>query len=251
MIKLDTYFTPLFPEEEEQFKDHIVVMIDVLRASSTICAALYNGAREIIPFDEVGKAVSVYANLSKESRFLGGERDGVKQEGFDAGNSPLEYTKDRIEDRTIIFTTSNGTKIFVKDKHAKKRFIGAFVNLNIVLNEIYSYIEKDKEEGTDTNITFLCAGTNGRVSYEDMTCAGAFLDSINDKFDNCDLTDSAEVAKNLYTLHRTVLGEFLKTKSHARHLESIGMTDDIEACFEIDKFPVVPVVDENSIKIEK
>lgn len=251
MIKLDTYFTPLFPEEEEQFKDHIVVMIDVLRASSTICAAFYNGAREIIPFDEVGKAVGVYANLSKESRFLGGERDGVKQEGFDAGNSPLEYTSDRIEDRTIIFTTSNGTKIFVKAKQAKKRYIGAFVNLNIVLNEIYSYIENDKKEGKDTNITFLCAGTNGRVSYEDMTCAGAFLDSLNKKYTDCELTDSAEVAKNLYTLHSPVLGEFLKTKSHARHLESLGMSEDIEICFEIDKYPVAPVMSESSIVLEK
>lgn len=251
MIKLDTYFTPFFPEVEEQFKDDIVVMIDVLRASSTICAAFHSGAKEIIPFGEVQKAVSVYANLSKESRFLGGEREGVKPEGFDAGNSPFEYTPDRIEDRTIIFTTSNGTKIFVKAKHARKRYIGAFVNLNIVLKEIYSYIENDKSEGKNTNITFLCAGTNGRVSYEDMTCAGAFLDSINEKYSGCEITDSAEVAKNLFTLHRSVLGEFLKTKSHARYLESIGLQEDVEICFEIDKFPVVPVVEESSIKLEK
>lgn len=248
MIKLDTYLTPYYPESENNFKDQIVVMIDVLRASTTICAALYNGAKEVIPFSEIERAVAVYANLSRDNRFLGGERNGIKPEGFDAGNSPIEYSNDRIENRTIIFTTSNGTKIFVKGKNACRRLIGSFVNQSVVLNEINSYIVSSKEEN-DVNITFLCAGTNGRISYEDIICAGNFMDELVKSHPNNEISDTADLALNLYRSNKENFREFLKTKSHAKYLKKIGFSKDVDICFEIDKYPVLPHVNESSIKL--
>ena len=96
MLKIDTVITPNSIEQDSQFDDSIVVMIDVLRSSTSVCAALNYGCREIIPCDSTDKAVQIYSSLSKESRFLGGERGGMRPSGFDAGNSPLEYTVENI-----------------------------------------------------------------------------------------------------------------------------------------------------------
>jgi 2-phosphosulfolactate phosphatase len=250
MIKVDTYFTPYFPEKENQFKDQFLVMIDVLRASTTICSALHNGAKEIIPFAELQRAVSVYGNLSRETRFLGGERKGIKPEGFDAGNSPFEYVDELVKDKTIIFTTTNGTKIFTKGREASKRVVGCFANLSLVLKEINSYIELNKNKGLESKITFLCAGTNGRVSYEDMMCAGAFIEELKSK-DLCDISESAHVANDLYLFHKSEIRNFLKTTSHAKYLIEIGKEDDVDLCFQLDKFPVVPLINESSITLLK
>lgn len=250
-MKIDAFFTPYFPDVENQFKDHIVVMIDVLRASTTICAALFNGAKEIIPYQELQKAVGTYSNLSRDSRFMGGERKGLKPEGFDAGNSPFEYSPDKVDNKTIIFTTTNGTRTFVKAKEATKKIIGAFVNHNVVLEEINSYIERSSSAEEDINITFFCAGNEGRQSYEDVCCAGAFISELVEKYTSVELTDAADAAKNLYNLHSDDLSNFLKTRSHASYLQKMGFEEDLDLAFKFNVYPVVPVMDGNSIKLEK
>jgi len=111
-------------------------MCDVLRASSTICSALYNGAKEIIPTTNSEQAMNIYVGLDRESRFVGGEQNLQKPSGFDAGNSPTEYTKEKVAGKTIILTTTNGTPLFTKAKSSKVRLIAAFVNFNTVLDKI-------------------------------------------------------------------------------------------------------------------
>lgn len=250
-MKIDAYFTPFFPEQENQFKDHFIVMIDVLRASTTICAALFNGAKEIIPFDELQKALAVYSNLSRDNRIMGGERKGIKPEGFDAGNSPFEYSPDVVKNKTIIFTTTNGTKTFTKGKEAAKRVIGSFVNHKVVLEELNSYIESKSSTEEEIKVTFFCAGNEGRQSYEDVCCAGAFISHIVDHYTTVELTDAADAAKNLFNLHSDDLSSFLKTRSHASYLQKIGFEEDLDLAFKFNVYPVVPVMDGNSIKLEK
>ena len=244
-MKIDAYLTPFFPEREAQFDDSIVVMIDVLRASTTITACLFNGAKEIIPSESIDKAVHIYSSLSKESRFLGGERNGVKPSGFDAGNSPDDYPEDLVKGKTVIVTTSNGTQLFQKCKQAKLRLIAGFVNIDAVTEKINSFIENDPSV---TGIVVLCAGTNGRISYEDTICAGAIIDKINGKTEDI-LTDTAHITMNLYKIHKNEISDFLNSREHSSFLRSIDYEKDIDTALTFNKFPVVPIIIGNSIKL--
>lgn len=244
-MKIDAYLTPLFTEKETQFDNSIVLMIDVMRASTTICAALNNSAKEIIAIDTVDKAVQLYSNLSRESRFIGGERNGVKPSGFDAGNSPDDYPEELVKGKTVIVTTTNGTPLFQKCKKAKAKLVAGFINHNAVLEHIEALIAADP---TITEVAVLCAGSDSRLAYEDTLCAGAYIDSIINRFTNVEITDTALAAKSLYQMHAADLKEFIKTREHSQFLEKIGFSKDIDTCLEFNKFPVVPVITGNSIK---
>lgn len=242
----DAFLTPNFTESENQFSNSIVVMIDVLRASSTICSALNNGAKEVIPCESTDKAVHIFNSLSKESRFLGGERDGLKPTGFDAGNSPLDYTEEHIKNRTVILSTSNGTNNFLKAKQAKKKIVGGFVNISYVIDYLLDLIKSENND--DVEVCFLCAGTNGRSTYEDTLCAGAYLSKLYSSFPKTNLTDTAHSAMNLYELFKNNLNDFLKSRNHSLFLKNLGFEQDIDICLTFDKFPVIPIILGNSIK---
>ncbi len=247
-MEIDAFFTPFFAEEEKEFDNSYIVMIDVLRASTTVCAALYNKAEEVIPCENAEKAGNIYNSLSKTKRFIGGEKRGVKPEGYDAGNSPSEYKEELISKRTVILSTSNGTKIFNKFKQAKMRIIGCFANLNVSLELIKDKLEK---ENSNAKIVFLCAGSDGRLSYEDALCAGAYIDSIAKNVPEYKITDTALAARDLYNLHRENLHDYLKEREHAKFLKKIGQEDDIDLCLTIDKYPVVPIIEGIHIKNAK
>ncbi len=246
---IDAYLSPYFPETENLFDDSIVLMIDVLRASTTIAAALYNGAKEVIPCDTLDKAVKVYSSMSKEVRFLGGERNGIKPSGFDAGNSPFEYTPENVSNKSVIMSTSNGTKTFLKAKLAKRRIIAGFVNHDIVRDYLISEIESAKLEGNELNIFILCSGTLGRLSYEDILCAGSYIYELSSKYKFNKLSDSAEIAKNLYNLYKNNLNEVLLKSEHSRRLIELGFLNDIELALTMNTYPVLPILIDNSIRI--
>ena len=175
-MKIDAYLTPYYPEREDRFKDKIVIMLDVFRSSASVCAALCAGAKEIIPAETIERAATVFGMLDRDIRFLGGERKGMKLNNFDAGNSPAEYTAERVGGKTIVLTTTNGAMIYQRAKDAKARFIASFVNKAILLETLEKNYLNDGTEGLE--IVFLCAGTDGRVSYEDSLAAGCFIDAL-------------------------------------------------------------------------
>ncbi len=244
---IDAYFTPLFPETEKQFQNSAVIMIDVLRASTSICAALYNGAKEVIPCDSLEKAVSIYNNLSRESRFIGGERDLAKPAGFDAGNSPFEYTSEAVKGKTVIISTSNGTKTFNKARQATVRLIGSFSNYSAILEHLEEEYLLNNELNIE-KIVVLCSGTNGRFSYEDSLCAGIFINEIAVSTPKAELSDTAYAAKALYELHSDNLEDFLFTRDHSKKLIEANHKKDVELCLKYNSYPVVPVYEGNSIK---
>ncbi|MBM2815114.1 MAG: 2-phosphosulfolactate phosphatase [Ignavibacteria bacterium] len=247
-MKIDAYLTPNFIELEGQFNNNIVVLIDVLRASTTICVALNNGAKDIIIAESIEKASKIYGSLVREVRFLGGERNGIKPNGFDGGNSPLDYTPSAIKGRTIILSTSNGTKLFLKARQAKVRIIGAFVNNKAVLEYIYKFI-KESDNVYTPDIAIMCAGTNGRLSYEDTLCAGSYIDELFKFNSHAQLTDSAHAARDLFNLHSSALTEFLKKSEHAIYLQQSGFASDLELALTFDSYPVVPLITASTVKI--
>jgi 2-phosphosulfolactate phosphatase len=256
---IDAYLTPYFPETEDQFKDSIVLMIDVLRASTTVAAAINNNAKEVIATEALDKAVALYNSLDRDVRFLGGERNGIKPPGFDAGNSPEEFSQEAVDGKTVIISTTNGTKIFQKAKQAKYRLIASFVNHSVIIEFINHQIEQFNQQQIEPdenapinklkpNITIFCAGNNGRLSYEDTLCAGAYIDQLARQFPDSILTDTADVARNLYIFHKTDLVDFIKRCQHSLLLSELGFHRDIETALTFDIFPVVPVISGNSIK---
>ncbi len=244
-VFIDTYLTPFFTESENLFNNSIVIMIDVLRASSTVATALQNGAREIIPTESLEKAVKIYANLSKEISFLGGERNGLKPLGFDAGNSPFEYTTQNVNGKSVILTTSNGTRIFEKAKNADFRLVGGFVNLSIISNFV---IEKINENEKIKKIIFLCAGNDGKLSAEDMLCAGNFINIFKQNIFETELSDSSIITEQIYNIHSENYTDFLFNRDHSLKLQTLNFHSDIEYCLTKDICPIIPIISNSSIK---
>ncbi len=136
MVEEMDVFSSAYSFQEEDIRDKTVVVIDVLRASSTMTTALYNGAKGVIAVGDMDDASKISHNLDSLSFLLCGEKDGVKIEGYDLGNSPLEHTAEVVEDKTIILNTTNGTKAIKRSGLAERIIIGSFVNLDAIINHL-------------------------------------------------------------------------------------------------------------------
>ena len=204
-------------------KDETVVVVDVLRATSTIVTALANGAREVVPVKKVEDAL---AKRSKNT-LVCGERNAKKLEGFDLGNSPLEYKSEVVSGKTIVLTTTNGTQVIEKIE-SDNVIAASFLNVSAVVEYL-----KEKE-----SITIACAGTNGKFSLEDFLLAGMIVKRL----ERDDLVDGALVAKRYFESVKSVREEIKKHSSHARRLIFFGFEKDIDFCLREDLFSVVPVL---------
>jgi len=239
-MKIEVFFSPA-SVDELGMRGRNVVIIDVLRASTTICTALRNGAREVIPTADIENATKISANLSSDSRLLGGERQGKKIDGFDLGNSPLEYTPEKVGGKTIVFTTTNGAGAIYKCRYASMAVVGSFANTSAVVQTILDI------GGT---WTILCSGRQGAFSIEDATCAGEIVSKVN-AVTKVETDDAGLTSVILYNkFKKTILG-MMKQSTHGKYLISIGFEDDLKFCAEIDSIPVLPVVDGTGIKLKQ
>ena len=232
--------------DDLQLRDKNIVVLDVLRASSTITVALNNGAREVIPVASIESAVKISGSLFGEVTLRGGERNGKMIEGFNLGNSPLEYSESAVKGKSIIYCTTNGSVALAKSRYARALIVGSFLNLTTV-------VEFVKDENKD--FLFICAGrinTIGYFSLEDAVCAGMMIQKLM-KVESLELnlSDSAKAAHALYkTFGRSIL-KMLKTSEHGKFLAEIGYADDLKICAAVDSVPVLPVQIENKIKLKK
>lgn len=208
----------------------VVVIIDVFRATSTIAAALHNGAKCVIPVDEVAKAIEISKQIDG---IAAGERDGKLAEDLQHGNSPLEYSKDFIKDKTLVLTTTNGTKLLqmALDNKASTIITGSFPNLSAVCTFL---INENK------NVVLGCAGWKDRFNLEDTLFAGAVIAKIKESFTiHCDSSLTAEL---LYNQHKDNLIDFAATLTHYHRLvERFGLIEDIKFCLTPDGANVLPL----------
>lgn len=208
----------------------IVVVIDVLRATSTIATALYNGAKEVIPVDSVERCIQ----LGKELACItAGERDGQVAPGLQYGNSSFEYPRKFIEGKTLVLTTTNGTKLLhmALAKGAKEIITGSFLNLSVVCDHLIAMKK---------NVILGCAAWKDRVNMEDTMFAGAVVEQVKEHFDiNC---DSSQIAATLYKKARKDMYEFMKKHeaSHYHRLTNFGLEKDIRHCLTPNLAPVLP-----------
>lgn len=241
-MRIDVSFTP-DAIDELQLRDKNVVVIDVLRASTTIVTALANGAKEIIPVSSVESAVKISGNLFGDVILLGGERNGKLIEGFNLSNSPQEYTEEVVKNKSIIFSTTNGSQAMVKSRYARNLVIGCFVNVSRV-------VEFMREINADFSI--ICAGKQGAFCIEDAVCTGMIIHKFDEAIDDdLSLSDAALASVTLFENYEKNILSMLKKSSHGQYLSEIGFGDDLKICAGIDTCAVLPVLSGNVIKLRK
>lgn len=215
-----------------------VVIIDVFRATSTIAAALYNGATCIIPVDSVSKAIEISRDIGAVAA---GERDGQIAEGLKHGNSPLEYDREFIENKVLVLTTTNGTRLLqmALDKDAETIISGSFPNLSAVCD----FLVSEKK-----NVVLACAGWKERFNLEDTLFAGAVIKEVKKKFTiHC---DSSLMAETMYVKTKKNLAGFAPLMTHYHRLvEKFGLIEDITFCLTRDVANVLPVYREGKLAL--
>lgn len=209
----------------------VVVVIDVLRATSTIATALYNGAREVIPVDSVAKCIELGKKLAC---ITAGERDGQVAPGLQYGNSSFEYPREFIGGKTLVLTTTNGTRLLhmALNKGATEIITGSFLNLSAVCEHL---------KQVNKNVILACAAWKDKVNMEDTLFAGAVINRIREGFDvNC---DSSQIAETLYKTAGNDLFGFMQKHdaSHYHRLMGFGLERDIRHCLTADEANVLPV----------
>jgi len=241
-MRADLYFTPQ-QTDELSLRDRIVVVIDVLRASTTIASALRNGAKEVIPVSSVERAVKISGHLFGDVILLGGERNGKMIQGFSLGNSPAEYTEERVKGKSIIFSSTNGSHAIERARFAQTLLVCGFVNISAVVNEL-RLLKSD--------FVVVCSGSDGKFSIEDSVCAGLLLHRlIEGHAADLALSDAANAAVLLFKAHSRNILKMVKGSEHGKYLAEIGFGDDLKTCAEIDSIPVLPQMIENVIRIRQ
>ncbi|MFH2035805.1 MAG: 2-phosphosulfolactate phosphatase [Candidatus Zixiibacteriota bacterium] len=240
-MKIDLYLIP-GPVEPDKLANRSLVLIDVLRASTTICQSLFAGAKAVIPVEQPGEAAELRNKIGIEDTILGGERKGLKIDNFDLGNSPREYTAPMVKNKTVILTTSNGTKTYSRSKYASLTMTAGLVNINRVFDRI---IEEKRD------VAIICAGNDGDFSIEDTLCGGMLIDLLRENNKSgIELNDSAELAALLYGTNRNRLKEAIKSGKHGSYLARIGFGEDVDIASNPNSIPVLPVYMNNRIVSE-
>lgn len=219
----------------------VVAVIDVLRASTTVAVALFNGARNIIPFDSHEEAVTRSKTLERSSVLLAGERKMLSIAGFDLGNSPLEFTREAVEGKTILLSTTNGTGALVGLQGARDVVVASYVNFSAVL----AMIRAAGRAGTD--ISIICAGRERQFSLEDAACAGRYVRHIDKSLPGTDLNDSARACSMIDRRYGDSLSRLFEEASHGRALTEAGFAEDLIVCAAVDAYPVVPIFQDRQI----
>lgn len=218
----------------------LAVVIDVLRATTTMVHALANGCVQIRPVALVEEALALKEHLASDKVILGGERGGIPLPGFDLGNSPAEYTARRCKGKLLVMTTTNGTRALLRATQAERVLIGSFVNFSAVCEQL----KRDLRP-----LHVICAGSEGEVTMEDTLLAGGLIEYLSEEQDIAP-NDGARLAWDCFENHGAMLLGALKLSQGGRHLIDLGMQDDIRLAAEVDRFHIVPELRHDPLRIE-
>lgn len=210
--------------------DRVVVVIDVLRAATTVATALAHGARAVVPCETVEDAVARARTFRREEMRLAGERRMVRIDGFDLGNSPLEYEAAVVSDRTILFTTTNGTRTLAATQGARVCFFAAFVNAAATVRAVRAAMTEESE------VLIACAGQDRRLALEDVVCAGRLLRGIAQGHERLVRGDGARVAELMERPFVGGIASVAHEAQHARALSDAGFDADVAACLTLDRY---------------
>lgn len=239
-MRVEGYFShaELEPADVQQ---KVVVIVDVLRATSTMVEALANGARAIYPTSGAEDAIKLATSLGREDLLLAGERKGLRIEGYELGNSPLEFTRERVEGKRLIMNTTNGTAAFIAALGARRVVAASFLNLTAVADAV-----ADAEE-----LVLVCAGREGRFSLDDAVCAGMILGRLEERADAPLAMDDTAAASQALARGVSVDASFLRRTDAGRALMDVGLDADLEHCAKVDLHPVVPEMQDRMVRLSR
>ncbi len=216
------------------------VVIDVLRATSVILKALDAGAKEVIPVGSIDFAMKISVNSHGGQTLLCGERNTKIIEGFDLGNSPAEYTEEKINGKSIILFTTNGSKAIVKAKYSKRVYIASFNNLSKLAEHLVSL---------NTDVEIITSGANGVFCLEDTICAGALAKKMSEINPSIELNDVTNASLVLNEKYGSDVNQMMQNCEHGILLKENGLEGDIELCSKVDNIPLLPYFTGGEIKL--
>jgi 2-phosphosulfolactate phosphatase len=237
-MKVDVYFAPT-ELTDRSLAGSVVAVVDVLRATSTIVEAIANGARAVLPAADMDDALRLAQTIGRTEVLLCGERAARKIDGFDLGNSPLEFTSEVVADKLVVMTTTNGTPALVAGQAADRCIVAGFLNLSAVAADL---------RAADKPVVILCAGREGRFSLDDALYAGSLLRTLqSERKQRTELNDGALAAAALERRYRAHLAAVMRRTSAARQIIEAGHEPDIAYCLTRDRHDVVPVMSDRQI----
>jgi 2-phosphosulfolactate phosphatase len=239
-VRLDVFFggNQLTPAD---LQGRVVLVIDVLRASTTVATALANGARAVIPFESSDEVVDRAKQFERENVLLAGERRMKAIPGFDLGNSPREYTPEAVEGKTVLLTTTNGTVALSNVQGARDVVVASYVNYSAVAAMI-----RAAARGA-ADVAIVCAGRDKQFSLEDAACAGRYARSVTRRLANVRLNDAAQACCLLDKRYGDRLDRLFEDSEHGRALVEAGFAEDLVVCADVDARPVIPIYQDRQI----
>ncbi len=235
-MKIDVFFTPngLAPGD---FTGRTVVVVDLLRASTTIAVALASGAKAVLPAASTEEAMRIAQNLERDQVVLAGERKSVRVEGFALGNSPLEFTPEAVGGKTIVLSTTNGTQALIAAQGAKEILVAAAVNFSVVVQRARAALEAAGE------LVILCSGHERRFAIEDAFAAGRITKALLPEGDlkRVAVNDGALASLDIARHFGEKWLRVLRASSHGRELTELGFGQDLKVCGSQDTHPVLPL----------
>jgi 2-phosphosulfolactate phosphatase len=236
-VKASVFFT-VNEVDGAALQDHTAVVIDVLRATSSIVAALASGAHAIFPVVSTEDAIKLATSLGRADTVVAGERRGLKIEGFDLGNSPREFTPEAVGGKRVVMSTTNGTRAFVAAAGAERVLAASFTNLSAVA-ELCADAER---------LAIVCAGKEGRFAIDDALCAGMLLGRLEERLGaSLELDEAGRTALLLAGAH-SVDADFLMESASGRALAEIGLGEDLDWCARVDVETLVPELKDRMIR---
>ena len=241
-MRIDVLFGPT-AISQAAVAGRVVAVIDVLRASTTIAAALANGARNVVPLDSADEVITRAKQFARPDVRLAGERKMLPIPGFDLGNSPREFTREAVEGKTVLLTTTNGTSALVAIQGARDVVVASYVNFLAVS----TLLRTAARGGTD--VTILCAGRDRQFSLEDAACAGRYVRSLTKRTPRVEMGDGAFACTILDRRYGDRLDQLFADSEHGQALADAGFTEDLAVCAAVDSYPVIPIYQDRQITL--
>jgi 2-phosphosulfolactate phosphatase len=239
-VRVDVYFG-VQGLQAGSVQGRVVAVIDVLRASTVVAVALANGARAVVPLESSDEVITRSKSFDRSEVRLAGERRMNPIPGFDFGNSPGDFTRDAVEGKTVLFTTSNGTGAFLAVQGARDVVIASYVNFSAVLTMMRTAVRA----GTD--VVIVCAGREKEFALEDAGCAGRYVRQLATRTPDVEMNDGARASELIAKRYGDRVDQLFAESAHGRALADAGYAEDLVTCAQVDSHPIIPIYQDRQI----
>jgi 2-phosphosulfolactate phosphatase len=239
-VRVDVYFG-VQGLQPPSVQGRVVAVVDVLRASTVVAVALANGARAVVPLESSDEVITRSKSFDRSEVRLAGERRMNPIPGFDFGNSPGDFTRDAVEGKTVLFTTSNGTGALLAVQGARDVVIASYVNFSAVL----TMMRTAARAGTD--VAIVCAGREKEFALEDAGCAGRYVRQLVTRTPDAEMNDGARASELIAKRYGDRVDQLFAESAHGRALADAGYAEDLVTCAQVDSHPIIPIYQDRQI----